>query len=46
MLRLASIHKIRPMIEKFPFSQVNEAAKKLKENKIRFRAVLEHQHDE
>jgi len=40
MLDFCSKHKISPMVEHFKFDQINDAIKKLKNNKIRFRAVL------
>lgn len=40
MLEFASIHKIRPQIEIFPISDVNVAIQKLRDNKVRYRAVL------
>ena len=40
MLDFAARHKILPTVETFKFSQVNEAIEKLKEGKIRYRAVL------
>ena len=40
MLDFCSKHKIYPMVEHFKFDQINDAIKKLKNNKIRFRAVL------
>jgi uncharacterized zinc-type alcohol dehydrogenase-like protein len=42
MLNFAARHKILPTVETFKFSQVNEAIEKLKEGKIRYRAVLTH----
>jgi uncharacterized zinc-type alcohol dehydrogenase-like protein len=42
MLDFAARHKILPTVETFKFSQVNEAIEKLKEGKIRYRAVLTH----
>ena len=40
MLRIAAKHKIKPKIETFTFNKVNDAIKKVKSNKIRYRAVL------
>jgi len=40
MLQLAEKHNIGAVVETFPLSAVNEAIKKVKENKIRYRAVL------
>jgi alcohol/geraniol dehydrogenase (NADP+) len=42
MLDFAARHKILPTVETFNFSQVNEAIEKLKQGKIRYRAVLTH----
>ncbi|MBK8504172.1 MAG: NAD(P)-dependent alcohol dehydrogenase [Saprospiraceae bacterium] len=42
MLDFAARHNILPLTETFKFSQVNEAIKKLREGKIRYRAVLTH----
>jgi D-arabinose 1-dehydrogenase-like Zn-dependent alcohol dehydrogenase len=40
MLRFASENKIYPQIELYPVSQVNHALNKLRNNEIRYRAVL------
>ena len=40
MLDFCSKHKISPMVEHFKFNQINDAIKKLRGNKVRFRAVL------
>ena len=40
MLDFCSKHKISPMVEHFKFDQINDAIKKLRDNKVRFRAVL------
>ena len=40
MLDFAARHNILPLTETFKFSQVNEAIKKLREGKVRYRAVL------
>jgi uncharacterized zinc-type alcohol dehydrogenase-like protein len=42
MLDFAARHNILPLTQTFKFSQVNEAIKKLREGKIRYRAVLTH----
>ena len=42
MLDFAARHNILPKIETFKFSQVNEAIEKLKQGKVRYRAVLKH----
>ncbi len=40
MLLFAQEHKITPMVELMPMSQVNEALQRVKENKARYRIVL------
>jgi len=40
MLEFATRHNILPEIEVFPMDKVNEAMEKVKDNKVRFRAVL------
>jgi uncharacterized zinc-type alcohol dehydrogenase-like protein len=40
MLAFAQEHKITPAVELMPMSQVNEALKRVKENKARYRIVL------
>lgn len=40
MLAFAARHKIAPMIEERPLSQVNEAIERLKANAVRYRIVL------
>lgn len=45
MLRFCAVHNIKPLVEAFPFSRCNEAIEKVNNNKIRFRAVLQHQHN-
>ncbi|MDZ7608098.1 MAG: NAD(P)-dependent alcohol dehydrogenase [Cyclobacteriaceae bacterium] len=42
MLNFAARHNILPMTEIFKFSQVNEAIQKLRDGKMRYRAVLVH----
>ena len=42
MLDFAARHNILPLTETFKFSEVNEAIKKLREGKVRYRAVLTH----
>ena len=42
MLNFAARHNILPQIETFKFSQVNEAIQKLRDGKVRYRAVLTH----
>jgi uncharacterized zinc-type alcohol dehydrogenase-like protein len=41
MLPFAQEHKIKPKIELMPMSQANEAIQRIKENKARYRIVLE-----
>jgi uncharacterized zinc-type alcohol dehydrogenase-like protein len=40
MLLFAEKNEIRPKIELMPMTQVNEAIRRLKENKVRYRMVL------
>ncbi len=40
MLAFAAKHKIKPMVEIMPMSQINEAVSKLRENKAHYRIVL------
>eukprot|EP00128_Syssomonas_multiformis_P000398 Colp12_sorted_trinity150504_noHs@19503 len=40
MLNFALLHNIRPLVEEFPASQVNEAMDKVKKNQVRYRAVI------
>jgi len=42
MLEFAARHHIEPMVEVFPFSQINEAMDKLRNGKPRYRIVLKH----
>ncbi|MCF6312890.1 MAG: NAD(P)-dependent alcohol dehydrogenase [Verrucomicrobiales bacterium] len=42
MLDFANQHKVKPIIEKFKFDQVNEALDHLKSGKAKYRIVLEH----
>jgi len=42
MLQFAALHNITPLCEKFAFSKINEVMKKVKNNEVRFRAVLCH----
>jgi uncharacterized zinc-type alcohol dehydrogenase-like protein len=42
MLDFAGRHAISPVIESFPFDQVNDAVRHLKDGKARYRVVLEH----
>jgi D-arabinose 1-dehydrogenase-like Zn-dependent alcohol dehydrogenase len=40
MLLFAQAHRITPLIELIPMSQINEALQRVKENKARYRIVL------
>ena len=40
MLDFCAQHNISPMTEHFKFSEINSAIEKLRNNRIRFRAVL------
>jgi uncharacterized zinc-type alcohol dehydrogenase-like protein len=40
MLTFAQAHDIKPKIELMPMPQVNEALKRVRENKARYRIVL------
>lgn len=40
MLRFAAEHRIRPIVEPFPMSRVNEAIRRLAEGRARYRIVL------
>ena len=40
MLDFCARHGIEPVVEMFPMSQVNEALDRLREGKVRYRAVL------
>lgn len=40
LLEFCSRHQIRPLIEEFPISQVNQAIQKLRDGTLRYRAVL------
>lgn len=40
MLAFAQEHRIKPLIELMPMSQVNEAIRKLRERRVRYRIVL------
>ena len=42
MLDFAARHEIEPVVEVYPFSQVNEAMARLKSGKARYRIVLKH----
>jgi alcohol dehydrogenase (NADP+) len=41
MLEFASKNDVRPMVEVLPMSEVNEGIRKVKENDVKFRVVLE-----
>jgi len=40
MLKFASRHKIKPIIEKYRFDQINEAIERLRSGKARYRIIL------
>ena len=42
MLAFAALHGVKPMVEVFPFSRVNDAIDRVRDNAVRFRAVLAH----
>jgi len=42
MFHFCAAHKILPQVEKFPFSQINEAIAKVKAGTLRYRAVVVH----
>jgi len=42
MLDFAHQHHVKPVIEKFKFSQINEAMEHLRSGKAKYRIVLEH----
>ena len=42
MLDFAARHEIEPVVEVYPFSQVNEAMARLKSGKARYRIILKH----
>ncbi|MDX2243434.1 MAG: NAD(P)-dependent alcohol dehydrogenase [Leptolyngbyaceae cyanobacterium bins.302] len=42
MLDFAARHDVAPVVEEFPFEQVNEAMEKLRHGKPRYRLVLKH----
>ncbi|KAJ1936038.1 hypothetical protein FBU59_005187 [Linderina macrospora] len=41
MLDFAAEHNIRPIIERFPMSKINDAIERVESGRIRYRAVLE-----
>jgi alcohol/geraniol dehydrogenase (NADP+) len=41
MLGIAARKEVRPIIETFPLAQANEAVLRVRENKVRYRAVLQ-----
>jgi len=43
MLHFAAQHGVRPMIERFKMSDLNTALARVREGKVRYRAVLENQ---
>jgi uncharacterized zinc-type alcohol dehydrogenase-like protein len=40
MLELAALHRIAPVVESFPMGEANAAVRKVRDNTVRFRAVL------
>ena len=42
MLQFCARHQIAPVVERYKFSQVNEALARLKQGDVRYRIVLEH----
>jgi D-arabinose 1-dehydrogenase-like Zn-dependent alcohol dehydrogenase len=40
ILRLAALHNIRPMVETYALDEVNSVHQRLRDNQVRFRAVL------
>lgn len=40
MLSVADRFGVKPIVETFPLQQVNEAMQKVRDNKVRYRAVL------
>lgn len=40
MLSVAERFGIKPIVETFPMEQANEAMQKVRDNKVRYRAVL------
>ena len=40
MFRIAGLHNVRPLIEKMPISEANEAVEKLTNGKVRYRCVF------
>ena len=40
MLKIAAEHNIAPIVQSFPFSMANDAIQKVRDNKVRYRAVL------
>ena len=40
MFRIVSLHKIRPLIEKFPLSKADEAVDKLVNGHVRYRQAV------
>lgn len=42
MLDFANLHNIRPVVQEYPFEQVNEAISALRKGDVRYRAVLSH----
>ena len=42
MLEFAQRHQVKPIVEMYPFDQINEAIEKLRKGDVRYRIVLEH----
>jgi uncharacterized zinc-type alcohol dehydrogenase-like protein len=42
MLKFAALHGVRPMVEVSPIANINTTMEKVSKNKVRFRAVVQH----
>ena len=42
MLEFAQRHGVKPVVERYPFEQINEAIDKLRKGDVRYRIVLEY----
>jgi len=42
MLEFAQRHQVKPIVEMYPFDQINDAIEKLRKGDVRYRIVLEH----
>lgn len=40
MLEIADTHGVAPIVETFPSSEINEAIQKVRDNTVRYRAVV------